>query len=406
MNKVKVPAKFKLAFSEGIEWIEQFLHSYAKKLPKSEAFCVSKKLYNQILKHNEHVLSSGLPPHLHLAYVHPKVKTGVFLKPEEKPIKVGALIGIYTGAYQLVPESLGTNTSYAYDVATGIHVPKDALQHVLYAEKDPSTKEEYAIQTNAFPKGNFTRFINHSSLQPNIEAVVSKFPEGRIEILLFALKEIKPGEQLLSNYGGQYWKALDIIPSDMIATTYKLNAEGKSKLNCKIADPSKAVITKLLTLRNAIPTLPDKLKDLVTKSKKTCSKLSKKDENRVEAFEEIMLEKGLPRCFEWNASCTKLRLKKQEKAIPKNGWIGILGGTFTLQKANTAIALIQIGKKTLLLDLAKETNSFALCKQELDGNMGIHLVYDEERETLLPLLFATKKIKPGDTLTLNPEIDN
>ncbi|MBS0627759.1 MAG: SET domain-containing protein-lysine N-methyltransferase, partial [Verrucomicrobia bacterium] len=189
-----LPEKFKFTFSKGSPWTENFLHQYAKKHPSSEFFKVSKKLYKEILKINTAITSEGLPSNLELAHVNNQVHTGVFLKPDKKAIPVGTLIGVYTGFYELVPSDLTSCNSYAYDVAQQIHLKKDQLKEVIRHEKPLDTYQEYSIQTNAIEAGNFTRFINHSSLKPNIEAVVAKFPDSRIEILLFALHTIKPGE--------------------------------------------------------------------------------------------------------------------------------------------------------------------------------------------------------------------
>jgi hypothetical protein len=398
MRKSRIPKKFRLPFSVGIDWITEFLHKRSKKLLRSEAFLVSKKLYQKITEHNAVILKEGLPSHLHLAYVHPKVKTGVFLKMGEKPIKMGSFIGIYTGLYELVPGDLGTNTSYAYDVAAEIRIPKSALQYIQYAQKKADTKEEYAIQTNAYPTGNFTRFINHSSLEPNIEAIVSKLPEGRIEIILFALKEIKPGEQLLSNYGGQYWTALNVIPNDMTPTTYRLNKLGKVELVHKHKAQSKKVYEALLSLRNPFLEIPKKLTPIASKLKKALPKLSRADKKHVEEFEEIILEKGLPRHLEWKSISSHLRLKKESKAISKNGFIGVLAGTLTTNPSDLFLGNFQ--GKSLWIHSKEKANRFNLLSKSAKGNVRIELTYDSDRETLLPLLIATKKIHPGDALLL------
>ena len=93
--------------------------------------------------------------------------------------------------------------------------------------KQASVKIDYSIQTNAVNAGNFTRYINHSSVNNNIEAITKKMPDGTIEVCLFTCKTIRPGEQLLSNYGGLYWVVLPILPEPVTPRSYMLSKEEK-----------------------------------------------------------------------------------------------------------------------------------------------------------------------------------
>jgi Proteins containing SET domain len=52
--------------------------------------------------------------------------------------------------------------------------------------------------------GNITRFINHSD-NPNLEAV-GAFENGIFHIIIRAIKDIFPGEELCYHYGPLYWK--------------------------------------------------------------------------------------------------------------------------------------------------------------------------------------------------------
>src|SRR3989338_9087025 len=97
---MSIPKKFRLPFSEGPPWIIKILEMHATKAPSSTFEKTSAALYKKILQVSKHVEEVGLPPHLHLAYVHPDLQMGVFLKPTEKAIPAGTLIGVYTGLYQ------------------------------------------------------------------------------------------------------------------------------------------------------------------------------------------------------------------------------------------------------------------------------------------------------------------
>lgn len=404
---MRIPPHFRLPFSEGSSWIADFLLKYSSKLPNKEALQVSPRLYKDILRVSKKVEESGIPDNLYLAHVHPKVNTGVFLKPDAPAIAEGTFIGIYTGLYELVESDITEGTSYAYDVAQNVHIKKNEYKHVLKPKESWASDTEYSIQTSAIERGNFTRYINHSSLETNIEAVVSKLPDGRMEILLFALRTIHPGEQLFSNYGGQYWKALQVIPNDMRPNTYVLTPS----LKVKLAHPIKPIAAShqklLMPLRNVLVNIPEEVQesDVFKNIKKQIPTLSKKAKKEVSAFEEIILEKGLPRKFSLSSSQGKIKviLKKKEEPILKNTCIGLIAGTFSLQNSKKRSFMIaQKKKETLSLDVSKDSNFLSQlpCK-DAQSNLKIRLLWDEEEECPALFVFASCKINPGDELLLS-----
>ncbi len=398
---MKLPKKFKLPFSTGSKWLEEFLKKRAEQLPSSEALIVSKKLYKSILHVNEEIIDHDLPSNLELAYVHRHVKTGVFLKPKSKAIPAGTFIGIYTGLYELVKGDLCYNTSYAYDVAQELKLKKNQLSHVVIPNKEKeilTTQEEYSIQTNAITTGNFTRFINHSSLCPNIEAIVSKLPEDRIEILLFALKKILPGEQLLSCYGGMYWKALGVIPDDMEPTTYKLNKSGKAFPYTKTPVLSLKAKKALMDLRNPLPQMNSEIinSPKIKKLKKSLPRLKAKQKKDIEKFEDLVLERGIPRNFKLSVAKNNLRLflKKEEETINEKEFIGVLGGQFTFRKEKNLL----LEKGIYIEDISG--NFFNKIRTSEKGNAYISLFYEEDTDTIYPVIFALKQILPGKEISL------
>lgn len=399
---MKLPEKFKLLFSQGTPWIEKFLDKYVKKLSSSEAFKVSKKLYKEITKINEAIVAFDLPSNLELSHVNSQVDTGVFLKPNCKAIPSGTIIGVYTGFYELVPSDLSSCNSYAYDVAQEITLKKDDLKEVSRHEKPLDTNDEYSIQTNAIATGNFTRFINHSSLQPNIEAVVGKFPDNKIEILLFALHKIKPGEQLLSNYGGHYWKALHVIPTDMAPNTYMLNDSHKANLVNPIEQTPQEILSLLLPLRNSSIQIPDSLlsTSIFKKFKKEIPTFSEKYRKKTEDWENTIVERGIPRYF-FLVSQKKKWTLCSEKAFGKGSFLGAFAGTLSSKKTVHSIELAKTTKANLFLDLEKEGNCLALLEENgSEGNTYIRPTYDKDTDTVYLLLFSSKKIAPGEALSL------
>ncbi len=401
-----VPDQFRLLFSEGSSEIEALLLQYSSKLPKKEAFQVSPTLYKKIERVNNQIKKHGLPPNLQLAYVHPNVQTGVFLKPDAKPIKSGTFIGIYTGRYELVPSDITTGTSYAYDVAQHLCLSPKQFAFATLQRRPYKKDEEYSIQTNALKTGNFTRYINHSSFAPNIEAVVSKLPSGRIEILLFALHAIMPGEQLLSNYGGQYWKALEVIPDDMEADTYLMN----NHLQAKLANPMPSLSAPhrkfLMPLRNIVVhiSLEKSCKALTAFLEKNTNvpKVSSEQKKEIDLWEEEVLEKGLPR--KWKLKLVKgkcrLSLKPKEKSLPPDTFLGVLAGSFSLSPQGFLVAAK--GNDRLYFDGTAEGNFLSYLPISDNGNVSLKLYFDEEEEMPLILAYTKKKITTKDTLSICP----
>lgn len=379
--------------------ISSILFNHSSKLSFNEVFHVSQKLYKKILKVNREIEREGLPKNLKLAYVHSYVKTGVFLKTTSKPIEEGTFIGIYTGRYELVELDSATGVSYAYGVAEDIRLTTK-YQHLI--SKKQGEKKRYSIQTNALEMGNFTRYINHSSLEPNIEAILSKLPDGRLEILLFAFRKINPGEQLLSNYGGEYWKALEIIPNDMKADTYLLTSESKVKLSNPIPSLPIKYKNEIMPLRNVLVHTPSSskiLKDL----KEKIAPLSKGMKKEISIFEDMVLEQGLPR--KWKISSQNgsfsIILKSTEKSIRKNRCLGFVSGAFSHLPSKQSFLVAEKRNQKLFLDTSKESNFLSrLPECPSKGNVIFRLLFDEEKNLPLLVAFAAKTIRPKDKLVL------
>jgi len=395
-----IPKKFRQLFSHGSPWLDSFLLKYSSKLPSTECLKVSSKLYKEILRVNKEIEENGLPFNLYAAKVHPNVKTGIFLRPDSPPISTGTFIGIYTGIYELVESDITTGTSYAYDVAQGISLKKNEKKHVL----NPRRKDDdYSIQTNAIQAGNFTRYINHTSLAPNIEAVISKLPDGRMEILLFALHEILPGDQLLSCYGGQYWRALGFIPNDMKPDTYVLTPSLKVKLESPVKSLSPQHKKILTPLRNVLVHMPISLEKnpLIKVLSKKLPRLTKKQKKEMDLFEELILERGLPRKFEISLQKGKFNvfLKANEKQIRKNELIGLIAGTFSLKSSSCSFLVAEKDKHCIFLDCTKESNFLSKLPCDLQkGNLSLKLFFDKEEQCPVLLVFANRTIKSGEKL--------
>ncbi len=153
---------------------------------------------------------------------------GIFLHPEAKPILKGQLIAPYSGEVSIVHQNQIDDACYAFDPVVGLQLTREE-QKKFDPKSRYSPTRFYALKLDASKKGNFTRFINHSS-KPNVVAYLVSTRAHPYEIIYFAKKTIKPGEQLLVSYEDEeesYWGTLGIKPFPMTPQTFKVNVSLK-----------------------------------------------------------------------------------------------------------------------------------------------------------------------------------
>jgi len=408
MNKLL--QKFKLAFSIAPKEIISLIRSYSKKQNPRSLPSASKTLWKKIEKYQKDLEENGIPPFLEIAEVNKFIETGVFLKPTAKALKPDTFIGLYTGEFELVFATETKDNHYAYDVAPGFKIKKEHLPLVRSKGKQASVKIDYSIQTNAVNAGNFTRYINHSSVNNNIEAITKKMPDGTIEVCLFTCKTIRPGEQLLSNYGGLYWAVLPILPEPVTPRSYMLSKEGKivTKDTGVVGHPSEH-IPFLIKLRSPLELetgeLPASFRSYL--SKKKIRYVSSALDQKIEDFDDDILERGLPLKYELAETSSHLKydvhLKKNAKMIKKGSFIGVFGGTWTLvdHKASNMIdSGLEHKGKHLFLDQEKGSNFTRLLTKAPKGNIKATLYKKRGPNGLYIVLTAAKNISPGEKLSL------
>ena len=398
---IEIPEKFRLPFSEGSTWVEKWIQKHSNTLDASSFMQVKGKGHKEILALAKVLKSKGLPKNLALAFVHPTIETGVFLKPTAKALDVGELIGVYTGHYDLICDGDTPAGAYSYEVAEDIKIPAREKKHLVEPIEKKALKkpgDTYTIYTNALTMGNFTRFINHSSTSPNIEAVQCRFPCGRVEIVLFTQKKILPGEQLLSCYGGDYWLAMGFIPNDITPSTYMLNKAGKAVLSNPTTPLPEKVLKKLTSLRKGRPLFDEDL--LKTKVGKclvnTLPFLSSAHQKKLDAFEQLVKERALPLRY----TLSEEGDFSSDKPLKKGAFIGCLSGAFH-QEHRVGSSLVAVsGRSKLFLSHKEHRNFLNALPKKTDGNIAVEFFIDKESGEILPLAFAARGIKAGEPLSL------
>lgn len=171
---------------------------------------------------------SALPKYLVRKKLEGKLGYGIFLHPQAKLILKGQVIAPYAGEVSIVPQNQMDDADYAFDPVTDFRLTKEE-QARHDSKNNYHPRRLYALKLDAAKKGNFTRFINHSS-KPNVVAYLVSSRDNPYEIIYFAKKNILPGEQLLVCYEDgekSYWGALGIKPFPMTPRTFKVDSNLK-----------------------------------------------------------------------------------------------------------------------------------------------------------------------------------
>lgn len=156
------------------------------------------KEYPEIKEHEQDVIRKTQAA-VSIRYVNDVLGYGVFAK---KPIEAGSMIGEYTGKL--------------YGFSQLAHKPLQDLKYCISLGAfgiDYACGILYELYIDANERGNFTRFINHSS-QPNILQKVV-FANGLWHRIFIAKRKIEKDEQLSIDYGPDYWKDRKITPIDL-----------------------------------------------------------------------------------------------------------------------------------------------------------------------------------------------
>lgn len=171
--------------------------------------------------------TKGTPDGVVVAKINDLIGYGVFAT---KTFHPGDFIGFYAGELRIGGISKRNHTTfdnndYALDLAiTKSFTPGD-LTNWLGSGQPKTPLKRVIVQVNAESSGNFTRFINHTSgIFANCIPSRCRV-EGVLQSVFLVTKTIEPGEQLLWDYGIDYWKHHEVVPATVTPSTYILNIE-------------------------------------------------------------------------------------------------------------------------------------------------------------------------------------
>lgn len=190
---------------------------------------VTKKNLKEIAEVTQMIKEWGLPKYLVCKKLPRDLGRGIFLHLKAKTILKGDVIAPYAGEISIIPQNQFEDGSYAFTPVEDMLLSKKE-QHFFDSKQRYHPRRLYSLLVDAQKKGNFTRFINHSE-RPNVVAYHCAIPSNSydlapapIEVIYFAKKTIRPGEQLLVSYEGEgksYWGVSKIKPFPLLPGTFK-----------------------------------------------------------------------------------------------------------------------------------------------------------------------------------------
>lgn len=189
------------------KYVEKIIEAAGKRLTKISPQKIA--LY-------EKALASGIMPNYLIPHTRAEIGSTLFLDPKAKAIQAGDFFGVYSGNIIAIVKDSNKEGDYFLTLADEITI----------------NKKKYTVLIEGNRHGNYTSKVNHSSTHPNLEFVMVKLDhlqgekECPIQIALFATRKIKPGEQLLINYGVDYWNNLNFTPYQLTDKTMVLTKAG------------------------------------------------------------------------------------------------------------------------------------------------------------------------------------
>ncbi len=195
---------------------------------------LTKKQQEELNTIVEVIEAKGLPEYLIRRKLPHNLGHGIFLHPGKDPLPRGRLIVPYSGEKEIVPAEY-EGGHYAFTPLEKIYLSREE-QAFLDPTIAYKARRSYTLKVDALQRGNFARFVNHSST-PNIEARLCRVPKNSfglraspIEVIYFVSKRILPGQQLLVCYEGEencYWNEEGIKPFPMTPSTFQLSSDLK-----------------------------------------------------------------------------------------------------------------------------------------------------------------------------------
>lgn len=167
----------------------------------------------------------GIPKNLALCQISDRLGKGIFLRPDAGEVPANVFIGIYAGEFQIVHQKDPERSSYAFTVLSDLELSSWELDAVEGSRNYEIN--QFCLEVEAGRTGNFTRYINHAKAgAANVEYRYILMPDGTIQIGLWTKRQVAPGDQLMYDYGDDFWISHKIVPDEVEPRTFRLYPDG------------------------------------------------------------------------------------------------------------------------------------------------------------------------------------
>lgn len=191
---------FKSVF--GIRYIDhnEFPHKKLEKwdITQDKEYTINPELNERYEKKYSEQIAAGYHAPICIKYINKIIEYGAYA---EDFIKRGDMVVEYTGVIE-EDTLFDEDNLYLWTYPT--------IMYKTVPGKKRRKKIKYCI--NAEKVGNYARFINHSQRKYQNVGIRITPCKGKWHVIYVAKKDIKPGEQLLTYYGMDYWRDRKIVP--------------------------------------------------------------------------------------------------------------------------------------------------------------------------------------------------
>lgn len=189
---------------------KKLVNKICKTLFRDAGYEIDQNQNKDIEKIKNEIKNSNIPKKFQVKFINEEIKFGLFVS-EGQVIECGELIGTYEGKIEFSEEIDG---DYRYILLNPTTINsflkckrksrKKTYENAI-KEKANSLKNAHLI-LDAKEHGNFTRFINHSPPEEANCITDVKTIENKQILIVSATKKINSGEQVLMDYGEEFWK--------------------------------------------------------------------------------------------------------------------------------------------------------------------------------------------------------
>ncbi len=195
----------------GVKYVEHNVLKAPQLLDRSttqdKLYTTNPSSHDRLAKQYGPFIEQGYCAKMHIKWINKNVEYGAFA---DEDIKRGQMVCEYTGILE-VDKHVGSENLYVWSYPT------------IIFERNPATgkKKKLEFCVNAQHTGNFARFINHS-LRKYQNVGIHIIPYKNLwHVIYVARQDIKKGQQLLTHYGIEYWRNLQIVPMTILPTEIK-----------------------------------------------------------------------------------------------------------------------------------------------------------------------------------------